>query len=185
MTNNIPSQLNTSSNNSMRIAVMSDTHDQIKNLYDAVTYCNTNRIDAIIHCGDLISPFMLKQLSRFTGPVHLVYGNNVGDLHLVSQMCALNFPTLHHHGVLGSVELGGRAFGFHHYPEVARGMAAQGIFDIVCCGHNHIYGIERLGETLLINPGDLLGKSIRPCFCVLDTEALETEKIEVGQPMFQ
>ncbi len=168
----------------MNIAVMSDSHDQIKNLYDAVQYCNSHDIDALIHCGDLISPFMLKQLDKFKGQVHLVYGNNVGDLHLVSQMCAVDFPTLNHHGVLGSIELDGLKIGFHHYPEVARGMAAQSLYDIVCCGHNHIYGVENISDTLLINPGDLLGKNIRPCFCIVNSESKETQKVEIGQAMF-
>jgi hypothetical protein len=163
---------------------MSDTHDQIKNLCEAIDYCNHNNIEALIHCGDLISPFMLKRLNTFKGAVHLIYGNNVGDLHLVSQMCALDFPALNHHGILGSVELAGRKIAFHHYPEVAKGIAAQAIYDIVCCGHNHIYGVEKIGGTLLVNPGDLLGKDIRPCFCVVNSETLETEKIEVGQAMF-
>ena len=168
----------------MQIAVMSDTHDQIKNLCEAIDYCNNNSIEALIHCGDLISPFMLKRLDKFKGEVHLIYGNNVGDLHLVSQMCVLDFPSLNHHGVLGSIELDRRKIGFHHYPEVARGMAAQAVYDIVCCGHNHIYGVETIGNTLLINPGDLLGKDIRPCFCIVDSVTLETKKIEVGQAMF-
>ncbi len=168
----------------MHIAVMSDSHDQIKNLRDAVDYCNNNNVGALIHCGDLISPFMLKRLNNFKGEIHLIYGNNVGDLHLVSQQCALDFPTLNHHGVLGSIELAGLKIGFHHYPEVVRGMAHQSLYDIVCCGHDHVYKVEKIGSTLMVNPGDLLGKDIHPCFCIVDSETLDSRKVEVGQAMF-
>ena len=168
----------------MKIAVLSDTHDHIYNAYAAVQYCNEKKVDMMIHCGDLISPFMLKQLAAFTGDVHLVYGNNVGDLHLVAQHCALKYPNLTHHGYLGSLEIAGLKIAFHHYPEVALPLAQQGEYDVVCCGHNHIRAVERIGKTLLINPGDLLGKDIRPCFCILDTENFEVEKVEVGKPMF-
>ena len=168
----------------MQIAVLSDTHDQIANLDAAVAHCNRHGVALIIHCGDLISPFMLKQLAAFQGPVHLVYGNNVGDIHLISLHCVVKYPNITHHGVMGMIEVGGRKIGFHHYPEVAQAMAMQKLYDIVCCGHNHIYAIEQLGATLLVNPGDLLGKNIRPCFCLVDLNTLETCRIEVGKAMY-
>ncbi len=69
----------------MRIAIISDTHDHIVNLRAAVKYCNAFSVSMIIHCGDLISPFMLDELARFSGAVHLIYGNNIGDQHVISQ----------------------------------------------------------------------------------------------------
>lgn len=168
----------------MRVAILSDSHDNIPNLRAAVTYCNAYSVNMVIHCGDLISPFMLDELASFGGAVHLIYGNNVGDQHLISQWAGTRFPTITHHGVLGAVEAGGRRFAFHHYPEVARGIAAQGSFDIVACGHNHIYKVEKIGDTLLVNPGELLGKDTQPSFCVIDCATLEGEKVEVGEPLF-
>jgi len=168
----------------VRIAVLSDTHDHIANVRAAVDYCNNNGAGMMIHCGDLISPFILKELARFRAEVHLVYGNNVGDLHLVSQHCSQKYPTLTHHGFIGNIEVAGLKIAFHHYPEVAVPLAQQGIYDVVCCGHNHIQMVEKIGKTLLINPGDLLGKDIRPRFCILDTESMEVERVEVGKAMF-
>ena len=92
----------------MRIAILSDTHDNIPNLRAAVTYCNAYTVSVIIHCGDLISPFMLPVLAEFGGAAHLIYGNNAGDQHLISQRCGTSFPTLTHHGILGAIEAGGR-----------------------------------------------------------------------------
>ncbi len=165
----------------MRIAIISDTHDNILNLRAAVSYSNAYGVSTIIHCGDLISPFMLNEIAEFNGAVHLVYGNNVGDQHLISQMCGTKFPTLTHHGVLGAIEAGGRKFAFTHYPEMARGLAVQGGFDAVCCGHNHRYGVEKHGPCLLINPGELLGKDGQPVFCILETSSMDTERVEVGK----
>ncbi len=53
---------------------------------------------------------------------------------------------------------------------------------MVCCGHNHTYAVDRIGDTLLINPGELLGKDARPSFCILDTVTRQVEKKEVGKP---
>ena len=166
----------------MRVAIISDTHDHITNLRAAVTYCNSYGVSMIIHCGDLISPFMLPEIARFGGAVHLIYGNNPGDQHLISQWCGIKFPSITHHGVLGAVEAGGIKLAFTHYPEMARGIAHQGNFEVVCCGHNHRYAVERIGNSLLINPGELLGKDGQPVFCILETATLETERVEVGEP---
>jgi len=168
----------------MKIAILSDSHDQIPNLQLAVALANAQGCTLLIHCGDLISPFMLEELAAFAGAVHLVYGNNAGDQHLISSACSTRFPTLTHHGVLGAVEAGGRKIVFTHYPQMARGLAAQGNFDVVCCGHNHRYQVEKIGATLLVNPGELLGKDARPSFLVLDCGSLAVARQEVGAPMF-
>jgi putative phosphoesterase len=63
----------------MRIAILSDSHDHIPNLKRAVRLANSEGAELLIHCGDLISPFMLPCLDGFNGPVHLIYGNNPGD----------------------------------------------------------------------------------------------------------
>ncbi|MFP3982664.1 MAG: YfcE family phosphodiesterase [Desulfurivibrionaceae bacterium] len=163
----------------MRIAIISDTHDQIANLRGAVRYCNSYNVYMIIHCGDLISPFMLDELASFGGAVHLIYGNNVGDQHLISSWCGTKFPTITHHGILGAVEADGKKIAFHHYPEIARSLAYQGNFDVVCCGHNHRYNVEKIGETVLINPGEMLGKDSSPSFAILDTSTWNVEYIPV------
>ncbi len=167
----------------MRVAIISDSHDQIMNLRAAVTYCNAYGVTVLIHCGDLISPFMLKELEKFGGAVHLVYGNNVGDQHLISQFCGTKFPSITQHGVLGAVEAGGLTFAITHYPEMARGIASQGRFDVVCCGHNHRYNVENIGTSLLINPGELLGAECTPNFAILETATREVERVEVGEQM--
>ena len=164
----------------MKIAIMSDSHDHVPHLRAAVLHCNAFGITMIIHCGDLISPFMLDELAAFNGPVHLIYGNNAGDQHLISQWCVTRFPTITHHGTFGAVEAAGRRLAFDHYPQLARGLASQGSFDVVCCGHNHMYKVEKIGNTLLVNPGELLGKDGQPTFCVIDCASLAAERVEVG-----
>lgn len=168
----------------MKIAIMSDSHDHIPNLRAAVRFCSAYGVSSLIHCGDLISPFMLPELAAFGGAVHLVYGNNAGDQHLISQACGVRFPSITLHGHVGAMEAGGRKIAFHHYPDVARALACQGNFDVVCCGHNHVYRTETIGSTLLVNPGELLGKDDQPGFCVLDCTALTVERVEVGAPLF-
>ncbi len=168
----------------MLIAIVSDTHDQIRNLRLAVDLANGRGAMIMIHCGDLISPFMLRELSRFNGVVHLVYGNNTGDVHLISSACGSKYPSITHHGHLGIIETGGFKLAFTHYPQMAHGLVATGTFDVVCCGHNHRFQVEKTENTLLVNPGEMLGAEAPPAFCLLDTAARSVERIEVAAMMF-
>ena len=144
----------------MRIAILSDSHDHIPNLRRAVSRANSEGAELLIHCGDLISPFMLPCLDGFNGPVHLIYG--------------------HHPGTHGSFEAGTLRIAVCHYPDQARDLAASGSFDLVCCGHDHIWTVERLDHCLLVNPGDLLGKDANPAFALVDTGDGSVRRIEVG-----
>lgn len=166
------------------LAILSDTHDQIANLRAAISYCNVNCIDIVLHCGDLISPFMLKELALFKGPVHLIYGNNAGDQHLISSRCSEEFANITHHGILGKIICDGQRIALVHYPEQARGLASLSNYDIICCGHSHRYGIEYFGKTLLINPGQLLGEDDQPGFVILDIIKWKIQRIRVSGCMF-
>ena len=46
----------------MIIAVMSDSHDHIWNIRKALKIIESKGGEAIIHCGDFVAPFMLKEL---------------------------------------------------------------------------------------------------------------------------
>ncbi len=165
-------------------AILSDTHDQIANLNTAVGYANEAKADILIHCGDLISSFMLHRLANFLGPVHLIYGNNVGDTHLIIPRCYKQFPEITHHGVYGSFVEGGLSIAMVHYPEFARKLASTGIYDVVCCGHTHQYLVEKIGKTLVINPGSMMGEHNDAGFVLLDTQKWSIQRIGIGDCMF-
>jgi len=60
----------------MRIAVLSDIHDNVWKLAAALEAVRD--ADALICCGDLCSPFIVHQLGRgFAGPIHVVFGNKM------------------------------------------------------------------------------------------------------------
>ena len=80
----------------------------------------------------------------------------------------------------GSFQAGALRIGICHYPDLARDLAASGSFDLVCCGHDHVWAVERLGSCLLVNPGDLLGKDANPAFALVDTGDSSVRRIEVG-----
>lgn len=166
------------------IAFISDTHDQINYLKAAVNYANKAQADLLIHCGDLISAFMLHHLAAFLGPVHLIYGNNIGDTHIIIPRCYKQFPEITHHGVYGSIVEDDISIGIVHYPDHARKLARTGIYDIVGCGHTHEYMVERIETTLIINPGSMLGEHHNCGFVLLDTKTMTLQRIGINDCMF-
>ena len=167
----------------MRIAICSDSHDHIPNLRRAVSLANQEGADLLLHCGDLISPFMLPYLAAFHGPVHLIYGNNPGDQHMIASRCTLEFTNLHHHGHHAAFTAQSTRIAINHYPELARELARSGSFDLVCCGHDHCHAVEQIGACLLVNPGDLLGKDSNPVMTLLDTADGSVRLVPVGTRM--
>jgi putative phosphoesterase len=162
----------------MKVAILSDVHDHVWNLGAALPALGDT--EALVFCGDLCSPFVVGLLAEgfANRPIHVVFGNNDGDLYRI----ALNAARHDHvqlHGEVFKGELGGRRFAVNHFPEIAGELAASGDFDVVCFGHDHRIRLERHGEALAINPGTLLGyepgsrTDVPATFVVYDTSTHE------------
>lgn len=164
----------------MLAAVLSDTHDHIGNTRRALALAGERGAALIIHCGDLVAPFMLRELAAFKGPVHIVWGNNEGDLALLIQVAG-GLPNLSLHGQWGEVEVEGVRLAFTHTPELAHLLAASRRYQAVFCGHTHAAATERLEGCLLLNPGDVMGKDARPSFALYDTATAQAEHISFEQ----
>jgi uncharacterized protein len=139
----------------MRIAVISDIHDNVWKLDAALA--GLESADLMICCGDLCSPFIVHQLGRgFTKPIHIVFGNNDGDLYRITAN-AQRYPHIQLHGEWYRAEIDGRRLAAHHFDNVARPLASSKEFDLICFGHNHVYEITHVGHTMLLNPGSIMG----------------------------
>ena len=158
----------------MKIAILSDIHDNIWNLQAALT--GSQQADVLICCGDLCSPFVIAIMAEgFSRPIHLVFGNNDGDLARITNV-ANRFPNFHLEGEFFETEWGGKKIAANHYDNIGLPLAHSGIYDLVCFGHNHRYQVEKFGKTLAINPGTLMGynplvrKEVPATFVIYDTQ---------------
>lgn len=166
----------------MNIAVLSDTHDNIWNLERVLAEIGKRAdVGALIFCGDFCAPFTLQQIAEgFAGPVHVVFGNNDGDQWLLSRVAG-RFEHVTLHGIYAELEYGGRRIAAVHYPDLARRLAQSGQFDLVCYGHDHTAKVERVGDnTLLVNPGEVMGRFGRPGYGLYDTERGEFVLLPLG-----
>lgn len=165
----------------MLIGVISDSHDHLPNLRHALAELKSRGAAAVFHCGDLISPFVTRELASFGGPVHTVFGNNDGDRFLSLKVAGQAAPNVTHHGEFAFVEIGGRRVGMTHYKEYAIGLAASGQCDLALFGHTHLHHAETVNGRLVLNPGELLGLVGRPAFCVVNLETMTFERVEFDQ----
>jgi len=160
----------------MRIAILSDIHDNIWVLKDLLAGLQA---DALLFCGDFCAPFTLAQIAEgFGGPVHVVFGNNDGDKLLLSRV-ASRFSHVRLHGDLAELDLEGRRVVVSHYPQVGRALAQSGVYDLVCYGHNHESTVEQVGSTVLVNPGEVMGRLGCSTYAVYDTATGQAVILEV------
>lgn len=162
----------------MRIAIMSDSHDNIWKLEKAMPHLAA--ADAVLHCGDIISPFMIIRMIKGAGgvPIHMVWGNNDGDKRLLTEVSG-GVENIHLHGDFANIEIDGHKIAMVHYPDMARALAESGKYDLVCYGHDHTLHEEWIGDTLLLNPGELMGMNNRSTLALYNTTSKKLVFIEI------
>lgn len=159
----------------MRIGIISDSHDRIDHVNQAIDALNS-KADVLLHCGDFCSPFMMEEFAKFSGEVHAVFGN-VDDRARSTKKAEEH--GVHLHGDIAVLEFDGVTFALNHFPEIAVAMAMSGQFDVVCHGHTHVKREEQFGSTLLINPGELMGRKGACTYAVYDTQKRSVEFFEL------
>lgn len=153
----------------MRIGLISDTHDNIDAVRAAVKIFNEQEVSHILHAGDIISPFVVREFKESLCPVTFIYGNNDGEiLHLKQVISENNFilSGRFYHGKLGEKRLAM----VHGDVKITESLIKSKLYDVIVSGHTHKRIQEKIGDVLHVNPGEACGyltgeKSI----AVLDT----------------
>jgi putative phosphoesterase len=171
----------------MKVCILSDSHDHIALLDAAVETAVKQGAEAVLHCGDVVAPSTLHCLDKYRLPVHVIHGNNTGDLYTLGRLANREENHIHYHGMDAGLELAGRRIFLVHYPHYAQAMASTGDWDLVCCGHSHKAGVERVtnlkgGATHLVNPGTIGGVGRAPAtFIMADLERMQFETLEISK----
>lgn len=157
----------------MKVGVISDSHDNVKNLSFAVEYFNRNGTDYVIHCGDIISPFAADYLNRLQMPYCGIFGNNDGEwlgLTKVTDGKIVKGPLV--------TEIGGYKFAVFHEPSVTDNISSD--VSYVLYGHTHSKDLKRRKNQTIMNPGTLGGyMAVNASFAVIDTETGEIDFIDL------
>jgi len=170
----------------MKIAVISDSHDHKNNILKAISIINERNVDALIHCGDYVAPFVRRWFNELKDSIKNnffgVFGNNDGEILLLKenlgQIC--EFPQ---NGKEMILNLGGKRIFVSHMPreQTIEALGKSGNFDIILTGHTHILFNKKLENgTLVINPGEVCGYLTgKATFAIIDTDGMESEIIEL------
>ncbi|MCA1753461.1 MAG: metallophosphatase family protein [Spirochaeta sp.] len=167
----------------MKIAILSDIHDNVWNLQ--ATLRALDNTDALLCLGDLNSPFIIPMLAKGypERPIHIVFGNNDGDLFRITQNASA-FANITLHGEFFRGELGDKRISASHFPNVAAELQTE-TTDLLCYGHNHLYWVERQGSCLVVNPGPIMGfdpgsgQDVPASFVIYDSEQHDVESFVV------
>ena len=163
----------------MKIAIISDIHENFHNLILALQEMEKHNIQQIICLGDLMNSGIAKLLATQKIPVYLIWGNNDGEkveITLVSKKenSVLTVST----NVYDFLEFDSRKIFISHYEDLAIPMAKSGDFDAIFYGHTHIQQKEKMNDCWVVNPGEIAaGKTKKATFAIYDTATNEVEII--------
>lgn len=156
----------------MKIAIISDSHDNIPNINKMLSYVEKKDVKVMLHCGDVCAPSVLKYLAeKFKGDIYLVFGNVDGDQEMMNKF-GKEFKNLHILGDEGRPKIKGleKKIGMTHYPWQAKEMAKIKDYDIIFYGHDHRPWEEEQSGVKIVNPGTLAGLFQKATFALWDTK---------------
>ncbi len=159
----------------MKVAIISDTHDNLETFKKAVEYCKENGIFTIIHAGDIISPFTIRVFEDYSKFNFIgVFGNNDGEMRYLKKLYKTIYYPPHR------FEIDGKKFVLTHNIEDLD--IEKENCNIVVHGHTHEVEVKRGNGKLIVNPGECCGYlSGKPTFAILDTHSLKVEIINLSQ----
>lgn len=165
----------------MKVAVISDIHENFNNLLRALELMREKQVEKILCLGDFINPGITKVLADCGIPVFSVWGNNDGDKVLIVKISMAEGSSLSlGDTTYASLTIDGKNIFMTHYPDLVRMAAMSGIYDVVFYGHDHLKKQAQQENCLIVNPGELSANKTRTAtFAIYDTAANQVEFVEV------
>lgn len=161
----------------MRIGVVSDTHNNLKNVRRIVELFNGAGVDRVVHTGDITQAKTLHAFAELRAPMFGVFGNNDQERDTLQAaidefgftFCEPPFITTWHDRQLIVV----------HDPLEFDGHLASD-HELALHGHTHRYRLESWGErTTIFNPGECAGHMQGyNAIGIVDLASLQTELLK-------
>jgi putative phosphoesterase len=153
----------------MKIAIISDSHDNLENLKKFFDFTKKEKIKILIHCGDVCNGETLKEIERNFKEIYLCLGNADIKESLLKEAERTRIFEKE-----GKIEINGLKIGFCHMFNLNE-KNLNG-FDFYFFGHSHWPFLKKEENCYLANPGNLAGLFYKATFAILDTK---TKKLEL------
>jgi putative phosphoesterase len=165
----------------MKIAIISDIHNNLVNLKKVLDCCASNGIEKIICCGDLASMEALNFLNdNFEGEIFYVFGNMDND-QLRNVEFSKEYKKTKIFKEFGEVEIENKKIAFVHKPDEAKKLCESGKYEFVFHGHTHKPWMEKINDCILLNPGNVAGEIFQATFAVWNTKGNSFELIRINE----
>lgn len=156
----------------MKIALLSDTHNNWKDTGVAVSAASAADCEVLFFSGDLTRPQGVSVLADFEGPVHMIIGNNEFEIDEI-WAAANDTDNVIYHGEICDIERKGLRIFMHHYPQQAARKAESGIYDLCIHGHTHRFTDRTIKGVRVLNPGAVSHRGSAPTWGIYDIESKE------------
>jgi len=135
----------------LKIGLISDTHDNLPKIKSAVSFFQKNRVNLILHAGDFVAPFAVREFTSCGIEFKGVFGNNDGEKIEILKMAQgrIFFPPL-------SLDLNGFSVFITHNIDLIKGVNLQS-YNLVLYGHTHKSYIKEHNGSFIVNPGEGCG----------------------------
>lgn len=159
----------------MRIGVVSDTHNNLKNVRRIVELFNGSGIEHVIHTGDITQAKTIDAFANLEMPMSGVFGNN--DVERETLLPAIARCGFQFFEPPFKIRWHGREIIVVHDPLEFEGHLAPE-YDLALHGHTHRYRLESVDSTLVFNPGESAGHMQGyNAIGIVDLNSLSTEII--------
>ena len=155
----------------MKLAILSDIHENVHNLILALEKINSLGVEQIICLGDLMNSGIAKLLASQAIPVYMIWGNNDGEkVEITLASKKINSALTVGLTSYDFLEFDNKKIFISHYSDLAKPIAKSGDFDAVFYGHSHLYRVEKVNTCWVSNPGELAAlKTKKASFALYDT----------------
>ncbi len=161
----------------MRIGVVSDTHNNLKNIDKIISIFNKEKVGLVVHTGDIASANALEKFSSLACPLIGVYGNN-DRLEKGLEEVAVRNGFLFKNPPLKITKMN-RKIAIFHEPELIDDFLSKNKDQsVVLHGHTHRFRMEIIDDVLFYNPGESAGMQAgKNALGIINLKDLSNERI--------
>ncbi|MDP6376734.1 MAG: YfcE family phosphodiesterase [Pseudomonadales bacterium] len=160
----------------MRIGVVSDTHNNLKNVTRIVELFNAARVERIIHTGDITQAKTLDVFAHLDAQLFGVFGNNDQERGALEDAITRHGFTFRDPPF--ELSWHERRIIVVHDPLEFNGSLASH-HQLALHGHTHLHRLERNAHHTIFNPGECAGHMTGyNAIGIVDLTTLESELIK-------
>jgi putative phosphoesterase len=158
----------------MKIAIISDIHDNEIRLHECLKIVKTEKIEVGICCGDISRLDTLIMIAKSFKKLYVALGNMDHNIKMQTELFPENITSWEK---AGNFIISGKKIAIVHHDYTAKELAKDGNYDLVFYGHTHTPWEKMFKNTILLNPGEVSGSYGTASFAIFDLSTMKAKLI--------